>query len=231
MSNIAIIPARGGSKRIPRKNIKNFSGSPMINYAIKAARDSGLFSHILVSTDDQEIASVALECGAEVPFIRPDNLSDDYTPTVPVIAHAISECVSLGWSFDYVCCLYPSIPFINENDLMLSLDLLLANPHVAYSFPVSLYPTPIQRALRMNNYGMMTPFQPQYELVRTQDLELSYHDAGQYYWGHTKSWLTKDRIHNNGIGLPIPSWRVIDIDTMEDWIRAEMIYTSLFTRR
>lgn len=225
--NIAVIPARGGSKRIPRKNIKPFAGRPMIAYAIEAARVSGLFAHVVVSTDDPEIRAIAGDLGAEVPFPRPAELADDHTPTVPVIAHAAVACEALGWPAEFVCCIYPGVPLIQHADLKAALQLLLETPDVDYSFPVAEFPSAIQRALRRTASGRMASFSPEYELVRTQDLEPAYHDAGQFYWGRPSSWRGNPRIHNSGVGLVIPNWRVVDIDTPEDWVRAESIFRSL----
>jgi pseudaminic acid cytidylyltransferase len=222
---IAVIPARGGSKRIPRKNILEFCGKPMIAYAILAARLSGLFEHVVVSTDDEEIAQVARTWGAETPFVRPPALADDHTPTVPVIAHAITVCQALGWNIDYVCCIYPCVPFIHSDDLKLAFEFL-QNSQAGYSFPVTEFPSAIQRALRRSSEGQMQPFYPEYELIRTQDLEPAYHDAGQFYWGKPSAWLSNSRIHSSGIGLPIPNWRVVDIDTPDDWARAEHLYSA-----
>lgn len=229
--NIAVIPARGGSKRIPRKNIKPFAGKPMIAYAIEAARASGLFAHVVVSTDDPEIGAVARVFGAETPFPRPIELADDHTPTVPVIAHAAATCEALGWVAEFVCCIYPGVPFIQQADLKAALQLLQETPEADYSFPVTEFPSAIQRALRRTSSGHMASFFPEYELVRTQDLEPAYHDAGQFYWGRRSAWDCNPRIHNGGAGLVIPNWRVVDIDTAEDWSRAELLFNSLINRR
>lgn len=226
---LAVIPARGGSKRISRKNIKMFGGKPMIAHAITAAKSSGLFEHVIVSTDDSEIAEIAAEWGAEVPFTRPKELADDYTPTVPVIAHAILASEALGWRVDLACCIYPGVPFMQVNDLKGALALLESSA-ADYSFPVTEFPSAIQRALKRNNDGRMSPFYPQYELTRTQDLEPAFHDAGQFYWGSANAWKTNSRLHSGGVGYLIPSWRVVDIDTTDDWRRAEIIYNALFTR-
>ena len=223
---IAIIPARGGSKRIPRKNINDFCGKPMIAWAIEAAKASGLFEHIIVSTDDEKIACIAREWGADTPFTRPADLADDHTPTVPVIAHAITACRALGWNIDYACCIYPCVPFIQATDLGHALDLLQTS-QVDYSFPVTKFPSPVQKALRRLPDGRMQPFYPEFELARTQDMELAYHDAGQFYWGKADAWLTNDKIHRSGVGLPIPSWRVVDIDTHDDWERAVLFHKLL----
>ncbi len=220
--NIAIIPARGGSKRIPRKNIKAFGGKPMIAYAITAAKSSGLFDHVLVSTDDAEIASIANEWGAETPFVRPAELANDFTATVPVVAHAIQACEDLGWSFDNVCCIYPCVPFIEVDDLQGAFKRLEAGG-IDYCFPVAEFPSAIQRAMKKDCDGVMQPFYPEFELVRSQDLEPGYYDAGQFYWGNRKAWLSNPRIHSNGAGYVIPSCRVVDIDTPGDWGRAELL--------
>jgi len=224
--NIAIIPARGGSKRIPRKNIKEFCGQPMISYAITAAEESGLFDHIVVSTDDEEIARIANQWGAETPFVRPVELANDYTATVPVIAHAIEACRALGWKFDNVCCIYPSVPLIQINDLIGSLGRL-AESKADYCFPITEYPSAIQRSLKLLTTGKMQPFYPEFELTRTQDLEPAYYDAGQFYWGKADAWLSNPNIHSSGLGYTIPNWRVVDIDTLDDWLRAERIYRSI----
>ena len=227
--NIAIIPARGGSKRIPRKNIKEFCGQPMISYAITAAKESGLFERIIVSTDDEEIACIANKWGAETPFYRPVELANDYTATTPVIAHAIEACQSLGWKFDNVCCIYPCVPFIKIADLVGALALM-HNSKLDYCFPVTEYPSSIQRALKLSNDCKMKPFYPEYEIKRTQDLEPAYYDAGQFYWGKADAWLSNPNIHNSGLGYTIPNWRVVDIDTVDDWLRAELIYRSIVNK-
>lgn len=223
---IAVIPARGGSKRIPRKNIRDFAGKPMIAHAIDAALASGMFEHVVVSTDDQEIAEIARARGAELPFMRPAELADDHTPTVPVIAHAVQVCSELGWQVDYACCIYPGVPFIEIDDLRCAFSLL-AKTGAAYSFPITEFPSAIQRALRRLPDGRIVPMQPEYELTRTQDLEPAYHDVGQFYWGSAQSWYSCPRIHSSGAGLPIPNWRVVDIDTPEDWARAEFLFKAI----
>ena len=226
--NLAVIPARGGSKRVPRKNVKAFAGRPMIAHAIAAARGSGLFAHVIVSTDDDEIARIAREWGAETPFVRPGDLADDHTPTVPVVAHAIQACEALGWQFDRACCIYPGVPFLQPEDLNKALELLCVS-QADYCFPVTEFPSPIQRALKCGEDGRLSPFYPEYEITRTQDLEPAYHDAGQFYWGSTHAWLNNARIHSSGVGLVIPNWRVADIDTPDDWHLAELLHQSFST--
>lgn len=228
--NLALIPARGGSKRIPRKNIKVFAGKPMIAYAIAAAQASNLFEHIVVSTDDAEIASLARQLGAETPFIRPAELANDHAATVPVIAHGIRACQLLGWSFEYVCCIYPTVPFITVADLRAALDLL-KNRNADYSFPITSFPSPIQRALKRRSDEMLEPFYPQHEGTRSQDLDPAFYDAGQFYWGKKQAWVDKSKIHSSGVGYLIPNWRVVDIDTPEDWIRAEALYEAFKNER
>ena len=223
--NLAIIPARGGSKRIPRKNIKLFDGKPMIAHAIGAAKASGLFTHIVVSTDDEEIGSVAREWGAETPFIRPAELANDNAATAPVIAHGAQACIALGWAFERVCCIYPGVPLMQVEDLRGALTFLRESK-ADYCFAVAEFPSPIQRALKRMSDGAMQPFDVQYEVTRTQDLESAYYDAGQFYWGSTQAWLKNSRIHSSGIGYVIPAWRAVDIDTYDDWVRAEAVYQA-----
>jgi pseudaminic acid cytidylyltransferase len=225
--NLAVIPARSGSKRIPHKNIKSFLGKPMISYAIKVAMESGLFDRIVVSTDDQKIAEIANEFGAETPFLRPDDLADDYTPTVAVVAHAIAQCCSVNSTYSHVCCIYPCVPFLTPADFVDSLEQLKCSG-AKFCFPVTEYAASIYRALRMDHNGFLLPIDRNFELTRTQDIETTFHDAGQFYWGTTESWLTIKTIHSHAIGYKTPKWRTIDIDTPDDWCRAELIYTALY---
>jgi pseudaminic acid cytidylyltransferase len=201
----------------------------MIAYAIAAARESELFDRIVVSTDDTEIAAIACNEGAEVPFIRPPELADDHTPTVPVIAHAIAACHAMGWDIQEACCIYPGVPFISITDLRTALEQLL-DSGAHYVFPVTNFPSPIQRALRRMGDGTVRPFHPEHAATRTQDLEPGYFDAGQFYWGKASSWSAGLNVHLNGITLVIPEWRVVDIDTPADWERAELLYATLWTR-
>jgi pseudaminic acid cytidylyltransferase len=220
---IAVIPARGGSKRIPRKNIKEFCGKPMIAWAITTALESRLFDHVIVSTDDEEIAAISRKWGAETPFSRPAELADDLTPTVPVIAHAVKACLDQAWEVEYACCIYPCAPFLQADDLIIAFDLLQKN-NADFVYPVTEYAHPIQRAMRQLPSGQMQFISPENELTRTQDLEKSYHDSGQFYWGRASAWLEHKRMHTDGLGMRIPSWRAVDIDSMDDWKRAEDIY-------
>lgn len=225
--NIAIIPARGGSKRIPRKNIRAFAGKPMIGYAIEAALACEAIARVVVTTDDDEIAAIAEDFGAEIPFRRPPELADDITPTVPVIQHAIQACRTRGFKIDHVCCIYPGVPFIRTDDLAEALALLIENAGEGYTFPVTGFPSPIQRALRRGEGGAVAPFDPAHVNTRTQDLEPAFFDAGQFYWGHADTWVSGANIHANGRAIVLPEWRVVDIDTPEDWDRAEALHRAI----
>jgi len=222
MMKVAIIPARAGSKRIPRKNIKMFKGKPMIAWAIQAAKKSDLFDHVLVSSDDSEILEISREYGAETPFVRPKNISDDMTATVPVIAHAVGECIANGCAVDYACCIYPGVPFLDTSDLVKSFQLLLESG-ADFVYPVTEYVHPIQRAMRQMPSGQMEFIDDSSELTRTQDLEATYHDAGQFYWGKIEAWREHKKMHSDGLGMVIPNWRVVDIDNLDDWKRAELL--------
>ena len=226
MKKIAVIPARGGSKRIPRKNIKSFCGRPMIVWAISKAQESKLFDRIIVSTDDNEIAEVAGKWGAEIPFMRPKELADDLTPTVPVVAHAIKACIELGCQVDYACCIYPCVPFLQVADLADAFKLA-REQDADFIYPITEYAHPVQRAMRQLPGGRMQFLSPTYELTRTQDLEKTYHDAGQFYWGKASAWLAHKKMHTDGLGLAIPNWRVVDIDSTDDWRRAELIFHAM----
>ena len=226
--NIAIIPARGGSKRIPQKNIKDFCGKPIIAWSIELAIKSNLFDDIIVSTDDKKIIEIANYYGAKTPFIRPQNISDDLTPTVPVISHALGEMGLIGKYYKFACCIYPCSPFMQIDDLKRAIDILTSK-QVDYVYPVTEYQHPIQRCLKFSKSNMKFMF-PEHELTRTQDLERMYHDTGQFYWGKSNSWTAGIKMHSNGFGLEIPNWRVVDIDNQDDWTRAEIIFKSFFQK-
>lgn len=224
---LAVIPARGGSKRIPRKNIRPFGGQPMIAWSIRAALDSGCFDRIIVSTDDAEIADVARACGAEVPFMRPPELSDDHTGTIPVIAHATRWQAAHGDAPMAVCCLYATAPFVRAADLQAGWAAL-QDSDAAYAFSVTSYAFPIQRAIRLTPEGGVAMFRPEHFNTRSQDLEEAFHDAGQFYWGRTKAWTSGLPIfapHSRPVMLP--RHRVQDIDTPEDWARAEWLFKAM----
>lgn len=226
--NIAIIPARGGSKRIPRKNIKDFGGRPMMAWPIEAARQSECFDRILVSTDDAEIASVAKQYGAEVPFMRPVELADDHTGTIPVIAHAVDWLQAQGETPDGVCCIYATAPFVTAEALQQGYRALHEQPDADYAFAVTSYAFPIQRALRMTANGRVEMFQPDHFNTRSQDLEEAWHDAGQFYWGRAQAWQAGRALFGqHSVPVPMPRHRVQDIDTPEDWQRAEWLLRAL----
>ena len=226
MLNIAVIPARGGSKRIPRKNVKPFGGKPMIAYAIAAARESGLFEQVVVSTDDDQIAEVARAHGAAVPFRRPAALADDQTPTVPVIAHAAQWFADQGQAPDALCCIYPCVPLLRAEDLRAAYELFVQRG-APYVYPVVRFHSSPWRGMRRPENGPMQFVYPQYELTRTLDLEPLFFDAGQFYWGRTEAWKSGLRMHSNGHGWEIDGHRVVDIDTADDWRRAELIARAL----
>jgi pseudaminic acid cytidylyltransferase len=224
---IAVIPARGGSKRIPRKNIRPFAGKPMIAYAIEAALRSGVCDEVIVSTDDMEIADVALTWGAKLPFMRPANLADDHTPTVRVIAHAIRALAERGWQLEDVCCIYPAVPLLRPTDLQQALAVLRTPGSRPYVFPVLPFPSPVQRALRRLPGGGSEPLYPEHVGTRTQDLEPAYYDAGQFYWGRAQAWLDGLPLHAHGNTIVLPHGQAIDIDTPADWDRAEALFRAL----
>ena len=222
---VCVIPARGGSKRIPHKNIKEFCGQPMIVWSIKAAQASGVFDRIVVSTDDADIAAVALGYGAEVPFLRSPELSDDHTPTVPVISDA-AERLELADDAP-VCCLYATAPFVLGTDIAQGLSALVdAQAH--YVMAVTTFPFPIQRALRRSDAGAVEMFDPSTMQTRSQDLEEAWHDAGQFYWAKAGTWRSGRGVFEAGsYGVSLPRHRVQDIDTPEDWVRAEFLKRAI----
>ncbi|MFL0797181.1 MAG: pseudaminic acid cytidylyltransferase [Cellvibrionaceae bacterium] len=232
---VAIIPARGGSKRIPRKNIKAFHGKPMIARSIEAAKASGCFDRIIVSTDDDEIATIAKQYGAEVPFVRPEELANDHAGTVPVIKHAVDwlqryekvQGQDQKQVIDYACCIYATAPFIEAQDIQAGLNKI-QQQDCDYCVPVTTYAYPIQRALKLSEQGQVSMFQPENFHIRSQDLEEAYHDVGQFYWGAAEAWLNEKPLFNaNAVSIVLPRERVQDIDTEEDWQRAEKLFMLL----
>ena len=224
---VAVIPARGGSKRIPRKNIKIFCGKPMIAWSIEAAQRSGCFERIVVSTDDNEIADVALKYGAQVPFMRPAELADDFTGTVPVIAHAVEWLKKNEINATEVCCIYATSPFLMADDLIRGLEILLTSQS-EYALSVTTFPFPIQRSLRLDSRKRIEMIFPENLNVRSQDLEECYHDAGQFYWGRASAWLgLKPLLSSIASPIILPRYRVQDIDTLEDWERATYLFNAL----
>lgn len=221
---IAIIPARGGSQRIPRKNLKPFDGVPMIVRSIRTALESTLFDRVVVSTDDEEIADVARAHGAEVPFMRPAALADNFTGTAAVIVHALKQLPV----FDYACCLYATAPLLQARFLRQGFELLEQYPSKSFAFSVSRFGFPVQRALTLDEQGALTSLYPEFRDTRSQDLAEAFQDAGQFYWGRSSAWLRGDVLFSPA-SLPVilPRHFVQDIDTLEDWTRAEYLYAAL----
>jgi len=224
--NVAIIPARGGSKRIPRKNIREFCGKPMIHWSIHAARDSACFDRIVVSTDDDEVAAQAEAAGAEAPFRRPTELSDDRTPTLPVIEHALRWLGGQGVEPRLACCIYATAPFIEAADLRAAFDKLKSSG-ANYVFTATSFAFPPARSLRFDDAGFAVPAFPEFIASRSQDLPEMFHDAGQFYWGTAQAFLEQRPIFSRG-SLPymLPRSRVQDIDTPEDWRHAELLFRA-----
>jgi N-acylneuraminate cytidylyltransferase len=223
---IAVIPARGGSKRIPKKNIKAFAGQPLIAYSIKAAQASGLFDDIIVSTDDEAVAEIAKQYGAKVPFIRPGNLSDDMTGTRPVTNHAIEWYRDNIATPTFCCCIYATAPFLQAEYLQQGLQGLLDDTSKGFAYSVTSFPFPIQRALFLKKNYAYPAFQDDI-YKRSQDLPEAYHDAGQFYWGTAEDYLSNKAIFSeHGIPVVLPRHLVQDIDTPEDWDRAELMYQA-----
>ncbi|PAU53350.1 pseudaminic acid cytidylyltransferase [Pseudomonas sp. PICF141] len=224
MSCVAIIPARGGSERIPRKNLKPFDGVPMIVRSIRTALASNLFDKVIVSTDDEEIAELARAHGAQVPFMRPAALADDFTGTAAVIVHALQQLPA----FDYACCVYATAPLLQARYLHQGLELLERHPDKSFAFSVAGFGFPVQRALTLDEQGALTSLYPEFREVRSQDLPEAFQDAGQFYWGRSEAWLRGDVLFSPA-SLPVilPRHLVQDIDTLEDWKRAEYLYAAL----
>lgn len=223
---IAIIPARGGSKRIPRKNVRFFGGKPMIAHSISAAKESGIFDRIVVSTDDEEIARISRQYGAEVPFVRPAELADDHAGTTEVIAHAVNW-LQLDKD-DAVCCIYATAPFLDPKDIKQGLKLIQTGAW-DYAFSATTFPYPIFRAFRRDPVEM---FFVEHFTSRSQDLPEAWHDAGQFYWGTPRAWTSGAMLFSRrSMIVPVPRSRVQDIDTPEDWERAELMWHALHPAR
>ncbi len=224
MSNVAIIPARGGSKRIPGKNIKDFCGKPMIAYSIEAAIKSELFDRIIVSTDSEEIAKVAQEYGAETPFMRSAELATDQADCVDVVLDMLKQLKREKFNYEYACCIYATAPFVQENFLKEGLRQLMASDSLM-AFSVTSFEFPILRGLKINPEGLLELFWPEYEEARSQELPESYHDAGQFYWYRTDKFIEKGKAPFLGATpVILPRCFVQDIDTAEDWEYAEIKY-------
>jgi pseudaminic acid cytidylyltransferase len=224
---IAVIPARGGSKRIPRKNIRMFCGKPIIAYSISAAQQTGLFDQVVVSTDDEEIASVAREFGATTPFIRPKEIADDFTGTNAVVKHAVAWFNAQSNDVTHACCLYATAPLVQANFITEGYEAL-SRSDAAFAFSVTSYAFPIQRAVRITPDGRVDAIYPEHRMTRSQDLEHAYHDAGQFYWGTARAFLEDMPVFApHSIGVILPRHLVQDIDTLEDWDQAELMYRAI----
>ena len=220
---IAIIPARGGSKRIPKKNIKNFFGKPLIAYSIETAIKSKLFDKVIVSTDDHEIATISKKYGAEVPFLRPKELSDDFTVTKDVIDHTINYLKLNGKKYDYVCTIYATAPLLQKKYLQEGYTKIV-NSSAKHCFSATSMPFPIQRTFKINDTGRCEMFSPENFMTRSQDLEEAYQDAGQFYWENQNIESNENIFGKDSIPILLPRHLVQDIDTLEDWERAEVLY-------
>ncbi|QJR81827.1 pseudaminic acid cytidylyltransferase [Alteromonas pelagimontana] len=223
---IAVIPARGGSKRIPGKNIRDFAGKPLIAYSLAAAKKSELFDEIIVTTDSQEIADIAQSFGASYIIKRPESLSNDLVGTFPVVQHAISHYQSHVRAVDYVCCIYATAPFLRADKLQEGCSRLSHDLSKHFAFSVTSFAFPIQRAIRLAGEGV-EPLDESKMGMRSQDLEECYHDAGQFYWGTTHGWLSNQPMFApHSVPIILPRYLVQDIDTPEDWQRAELMYRA-----
>ena len=223
---VAIIPARGGSKRIPKKNIKNFHGKPLIAYSIEVALASKLFEKVIVSTDDEEIANIAKSYGAEVPFLRPKELSDDFTGTEDVVNHTVEYLKNNNELYDYVCTIYATAPLLQKEYLREGFEKL-KNSTAINAFSATSMPFPIQRTFKLNDNGRCEMFTPEHYMTRSQDLEEAYQDAGQFYWKRLDRDSKEIMFGEDSIPIILPRHLVQDIDTLEDWKRAEVMYKVL----
>lgn len=227
--NIAVITARGGSKRIPRKNIKEFCGKPIIAYSIEAALQSGLFEEVMVSTDDAEIADISKKYGASVPFMRSAENANDYATTEDVLLEVLDEYKKRGQDFEYICCLYPTAPFVTADKINQAMKLMEIHlpeqvlPVVEYSFPP-------QRCNVINSEGLLEYKFPEYQTTRSQDLEKWYHDIGQFYIYNVDKFLKCNGSCTEFIPMIVSELEVQDIDNETDWKLAELKYNFLLSR-
>jgi len=226
--NICIIPARGGSKRIPKKNILEFCGKPMIAHSIDAAQAAGVFDRIIVSTDSEEIAAVAKERGAEIPFMRPAELSDDRATIETVFTHTLLRLKEENPSLEHACCLCATAPFVQPEYLQKAFEVLKKSG-VSEAFSVTTFPFPIFRGLKINETGALEMFWPEYREFRSQDLPEAYQDAGQFYWVDVEKYMKTPLLFVAPDAKPVilPRHLVQDIDTPEDWKRAELMFNAL----
>ena len=225
--SIAVIPARGGSKRVPRKNLRDFCGRPMLSWPVEAALGSGLFRRVIVSTDDPAIAEAALRAGAEAPFLRPADLADDHAGTGLVVEHAVRWLMDRGEleADEPICCLYATAAFVDASDLRRG-EEMVRGARGGFALAVAPFATPVQRAMVIAADGRLAMLYPEYQFARSQDLEPAYHDAGQFCWGTADAWLASPPTARQCLPVPIPLHRVVDIDTPEDWLRAETMFRA-----
>ncbi len=227
MKKICIIPARGGSKRIPRKNVKLFLGKPVISYSIEAAKNSGLFDEIMVSTDDQEIADTAKQLGASVPFLRSPENSNDFATTMDVLKEVLAEYKKSGTEFTHVCCIYPVAPLIQTKHIIEGFELLI-NSQCNSVIPVTTFEYPVWRSFKKSKDDVLSYQYPEHKSTRSQDLDELFHDIGQWYWSHSECINVHDSlVTENTKGLEIPMIHVQDIDNEQDWMLAEFKYRFL----
>ena len=228
---VAIIPARGGSKRIPDKNIRDFLGKPIIAYSIEAAHETGLFDEVIVSTDDEAIAKTALEWGATVPFVRPQSIADDYAPLIAVLKHTVEWYAKIGKPIDFLCCIYATAPFVTAGDLLNGLSVL-EKSDAGTAMSVAKFTYPIQRALEVADDGCLAMIDERHFLTRSQDLPEAFMDAAQFLWARPEAVIAvKESMLEHGVApVVIPTSRVQDIDTLEDWDRAEILYRAAADR-
>ena len=225
--NVAVIPARSGSKRIPHKNIKEFCGNPIITWPISEAQKSGLFDHIIVSTDDQEIAELCRSCRAEVPFIRPRELSGDHTSISEVMSHSVKWMKEQDLHPEAVCCIFPTSVFLIKDDLEKGFEALKRG-NWQFTFSVTDFEYPIFRSFKVLENGGVEMFFPENFEKRSQDLPVAFHDAAQFYWGKPDAWLKNLKMFDqHSFPVKIPRWRIQDIDSEDDWVRAEFIFENL----
>jgi pseudaminic acid cytidylyltransferase len=228
---IAIIPARGGSKRIPKKNIKYFFGKPIIAWSIEAAKECDCFDRIIVSTDDYEIASIAIKYGAEVPFMRSADLSDEYTGTNDVVKDVLHKLKTTSEQISYVCCIYATAPFLNPKYLIQSYNEMIYQKK-SYSFSATSYSFPVERAFKIDQNNEIQTLFPEKIKSRSQDLKEVFHDAGQFYWGISDAFLNDMPIFSNdSIATILPKYLVQDIDTIEDWHQAELMFEAYLNKK
>jgi pseudaminic acid cytidylyltransferase len=230
---IAIIPARGGSKRIPKKNIKTFAGKPLISYSITEALNSGLFDRVIVSTDDPEIEKIAKAYGAEVPIMRPSNLADDHTGTGDVVNHMIEWLESQGEDYSYYCTIYATAPLLQAKYLQKGLKLLKESDDAVSAISVTSMPFTVHRTFEITEENRLKMFWPEHFSTRSQDLPEAYQDAGQFYWVDRQREIDRPKAYgfsDHIIPVILPRYRVQDIDTLEDWDMAELLYQALQIR-